>query len=174
MAERGKGGKMVENKDRMAELMHLLDEHIKTIPRPSGDDPQGGDAGKEGKGGDGHHGKNCCCCCASINVVAIAAAIALAGKAAAASDCCCHCDKDRAYDNCIYVRGETMIWAWNHGNQQWRSYAFNEPIIDVKSGNHSLLAMSRTTAVVFDCLLGEFLTPLSASQSIEQGEIITF
>ncbi|MDX8391456.1 MAG: hypothetical protein R8K53_02655 [Mariprofundaceae bacterium] len=151
---------MTEDNDKKADLMQLLDEHVKTIPRhPDGDN------------------KEDCCCCAAVNVVAIAAAIALAGAGAGgvaignASGCCCCDNKERAYDSCIYVRGDTIIWAWNHGEQKWYSHDFNEPIIEVKSGNHSLLVISKTGAIVFDCLLGKFLTPLDASQEIKEGEI---
>lgn len=72
---------------------------------------------------------------------------------------------------CVYVRSQTIIHCWNRRAQMWRSFDLGSEIVDVQIGGGGVLAVARTGAILFDCEIGEFLTPLGVRENLEEGEI---
>lgn len=73
--------------------------------------------------------------------------------------------------DCVYVQSATQIWCLDVLAMEWRPYDAGEEIREVTPKDNALLIRSRTKAVVFNCVRGDYGPVLSAGADLTAGGI---
>ncbi|MFC6938967.1 hypothetical protein ACFQE8_03205 [Salinirubellus sp. GCM10025818] len=73
---------------------------------------------------------------------------------------------------CIYVRSDRTVWGWNRFDQAWHPHEFSSPILTITTVGGGLLVVAEHSAVLFDCSMAEWLTPLETTEDLLAGDAV--